>query len=57
MVDNSERSIVLEDDPWIRLLLCDLLTDGATPIPIVERFGDYRILRAPPQAPADRYAR
>jgi DNA-binding response OmpR family regulator len=29
MVDNSERSIVLvvEDDPWIRLLLRDLLTD------------------------------
>ena len=30
MVDNSERSIalVVEDDPWIRLLLRDLLTDG-----------------------------
>src|SRR5260370_21353486 len=29
MVDNSERSIalVVEDDPWIRLLLRDLLTD------------------------------
>ncbi len=30
MVDNSERSIalVVEDDPWIRLLLRDLLTDA-----------------------------
>jgi DNA-binding response OmpR family regulator len=29
MVDHSERSIalVVEDDPWIRLLLRDLLTD------------------------------
>jgi two-component system OmpR family response regulator len=29
MVDNSDRSIVLivDDDPWIRLLLHDLLTD------------------------------
>jgi DNA-binding response OmpR family regulator len=29
MVDNSERSIalVVDDDPWIRLLLRDLLTD------------------------------
>ena len=29
MVDNSERSIalVVEDDPWIRVLLRDLLTD------------------------------
>ena len=29
MVDNFERSIalVVEDDPWIRLLLRDLLTD------------------------------
>ena len=32
MVDNSERSIalVVEDDPWIRLLLRDLLTDEDT---------------------------
>jgi hypothetical protein len=30
MVDNSERSIalVVEDDPWIRLPLRDLLTDA-----------------------------
>jgi DNA-binding response OmpR family regulator len=29
MVDNSERSValVVDDDPWIRLLLRDLLTD------------------------------
>ena len=33
MVNNSKRSIVLvvDDDPWIRLLLRDLLTDEGTP--------------------------